>query len=146
MMEEVVKTFGRKLREEEKFGCMQVGLFRCMKWHQCGGKQKFTTSLHRFVRWECLNAIRTADKHRRMTVSLSRMEDFSRPVGDHELIEDLYECVGMLGDDHRLLVEQYYYYGYTLREIATRNAFSLDTARQRLKKAITALRNLWAGY
>lgn len=57
----VLNRYREYLDKDSLKSCGMVGLFRCLRKHT-NGRQKLTSSLYRFVRWECLEEISRKNK------------------------------------------------------------------------------------
>jgi RNA polymerase sigma factor (sigma-70 family) len=120
-------------------------LWRALQYYRPEFGQKFTTSLTRFVNWECLREIK---KHHGPTLP---NESFLVPLYDNSLedkhevspdIEHVREVLGYLDEDHRRILTQYYFEGMTVAKMGKANGYSKEAARKRLIIAREALREI----
>lgn len=137
---------GNDAKDEIK-ACGQRALWKCLAKH-IEGKQKFTSSLYRFVNWEC-KAL--AQKLRRQNknfsqipvetkMSLCEKHKFSyRNMVDTRVLT---EGLMLLDPDSKKLIEDYYLNNKTYNEISVENGYSTETARKRVKNAINKLKEL----
>src|SRR5262245_39037708 len=56
----VLKQYVGKIPHDELESCGMTAMWRTLQYHQPDhpSRQKFTTSLHRFAKWECLRELR----------------------------------------------------------------------------------------
>ena len=140
VMISVINSFG--IRRDKRQEIMQAAMLRCLQKHDACRGQQFTTSLHRFTRWECQNFIRSAMRAPKM-VSLVDIPEPAVPVhARQDEIDHIHECLTLLSRKDRVLVQQYYLDNMTLEEIGRKNHYSREAARQNLAKATSRLRRL----
>lgn len=150
----VLKDYRSQLSEDELKTCGMMALWRCLSYHRAEFGQKLTTSLHRFVRWECDREInrRTGKrkKHRPKVVALPDVsEEAGRQHRGREPMPDMQEDLDhvmyyleMLPEEQKAVVRQYYVDGLTMSEIGRVNGYSKETARIRVTKSVEALRQI----
>lgn len=137
VMRSVVSRYRWAFGPEEEEEHMQMALVRCLGRHDPGRGPKFTSSLHRFTRWECLNAIRDRTPH------LPRVGDpVDTSTGSRDEINHVYECMDMMDAGERDLIVRYYLEDESLRELAEDLDCSHQTVSNRLGRATETLRDL----
>ncbi len=143
IIKSALRGYKNALSPEELAGCGMIALWKALGYYQSSFNQKFTTSLVRFVKWECnrelgkLARIRTFNGnplypiHNEMPEALkgARLED----------IVNVQECLALLAPEKQTILKEYYYEGLTLREIGKKNGYCKVTARNRLDRAILSL-------
>jgi DNA-directed RNA polymerase specialized sigma24 family protein len=144
VMRSVVSKHQPAIAKDERDGVMHRALWRCLQNHQTG-RQKFTTSLHQFTRWECERLTRDRRKSRAKTVALTPAVADGL-VARREFDEDLahvQECIEKLPYKwQRDLIRQYYLEGMNLTELGAAHGYSKEHARVKLKDSIYALKRL----
>lgn len=138
--------------EEDLKACGLTAMWRCLGYHKDereGQKsQKFTTSLYRFVRWECNREVAKHNKKKKRpkVVSLSDLQTNNLPAKlPTEETTHIHECIDMLSPADKELINEYYIDKRTMHEIGNRHQYSKETARQKIAKAMESLRKLYIG-
>lgn len=143
----IIRTVANKyrsiLRPEELDRCGLHGLWRALQYHQDGRGQKFTTSLYRFVDWECKKELNKSNKQKK-TLSLDNIKIDPPYSGRSEDNEHLHECLRLLPKSESELVDMYYFRDMTLEEIGRYNKYTKEAARQKLGKAIQKLGKIYS--
>lgn len=126
--------------------CKDKSLWRALQYHNDNHEsgQKFTTSLYRFAMWEFL---REVDKVKPSIPSFSIDNYENIPSG---CTEDggftsimLRDCIDKLPNEQQKLIQYKFFDNMTLNEIAEKVNRSRETVRNRLEKAIVALRDVY---
>lgn len=136
----VCLQFAKTLSIEELRSCGLNALWRALSYHQDGKGNKFTTSLFRFVRWECSREIRRLNNYRKHVVAMPDNCDVSDET-DTDIV-NLRESIRLLPEQHKDILHQYYFDNRTMEEIGVRNGYSKESARQKINKALAELREL----
>jgi RNA polymerase sigma factor (sigma-70 family) len=138
-MNDVICGFGIKIPKHAHDDIMQTALLKCLENHDDSYGQKFTTSLYRFTVWECRRFLR----NRRNTLSLSSVPELSVTVCDrHEDVEHILECLDLISESDRSLVEQRFIMGMTLREIGALRGYTRQTAMKKVRRAVARLKRV----
>lgn len=151
----VLKKYSKQLPEEDLEACGLVAMWKALQYHRDTFGQKFTTSLHRFADWECKRELRRATggrgKHRPPPrVPLADVPD-PRPsfTEAEDLADDLShvrECVDLLPEEwQRTVIRQYYLDGMTMTQVGLANGCSKESARQKIRRSVEALREICLG-
>lgn len=133
----------KNLSKEELESCGLKGLLRCIKCHK-EGMQKFTTSLWRFVDWECkrrLREIKNFYKHSFAQLSTINIE-FPEKRNNFLAIE-IRDCLNQLKPQEKSLLEDYFLKNMTMEEISKRDGLSKETVRQKLKRSMSKFKRLY---
>jgi RNA polymerase sigma factor (sigma-70 family) len=148
----VLKTYELKLPEDSRQDCGLIALWRALQYHDPKYRQKFTTSLHRFVHWECKRELRRIygrnnSKAGRIFVPLfEETLDLRRPPVDEQRqqnLEHVRECLDRLPEpSQRRVIEQYYFDGLTMEAVGRANGYSKEAARQKIRRAVAALKEI----
>lgn len=151
IIKKVCNGYRKVLPEDSREDCGMVGLWRALQYHRGEFNQKFTSSLYRFVDWECKREFRKlyGRKRYRQTVSFVQWtpdaEQATCVVHDLTIKEDLEHlqaCMDKLHPDDREILKQYYFKDLTMTEIGFRRSFSKECARDRIEKALQNLRRV----
>lgn len=146
----VLKHYSQKLTPDELKSCGQIGLWKCLQYHDDSRGQKFTTSLFRFTRWECRQAIREKFGRRK-----ERDDSFFLPIFERHLdtqcelppdgkLEHIRECMEQLSLWEKKLIKAYYLEGKTIDQISGKPGCSLskEATRQHIEKALVSLQEI----
>jgi RNA polymerase sigma factor (sigma-70 family) len=135
-----LQAYAGLLPEDDLSSCGMVALWRCLKKHDPACNQRFTTSLHRFVHWECKKALRKQKVQRRISY---------RPFveQEHKLSEDraslIRNAIANLTESERKLINQHYFEQMTFDEIGMIHRVSKEAIRRRLLRAVEQLRTVY---
>lgn len=146
IIKQVAKRYSSVLSYDDGYACGLVALWKTLAKHEANRGQKFTTSLYRFARWECLRTI-TRSKANKWKVSQEITEDI---LGKHktsktysqDAVGYVFECMQLLKEEDRDLVLSYYIEGRTIEEIAGSLSIAKESARQKLISAFDRLKEL----
>jgi|15BtaG_2_1085339.scaffolds.fasta_scaffold01623_2 RNA polymerase sigma factor (sigma-70 family) len=139
----VTNKFSSLLDIDERRECGLEGLWRALQNHDYTKKQKFTTSLYKFVRWMCLRKV--TKKHRdkikaeKIGVSTSQEFYYDSNLENNVVLSDL---MSQLNDEDRVYIEQKHLQGHTLEEIGVLHGFTRQAASLKVKDAMSRLRTL----
>jgi RNA polymerase sigma factor (sigma-70 family) len=140
VMGECLRRHGYAIPSEEHESIKWTAVLRCLKVFRPDRKQKLSTSLFRYLKWECDNFRRQYRKPRR-EIPLSSISELKAPVPDRqEEIDHVRECMGMLDEPQREIVSSYYFGGMSLEEIGEERGYSRESARLNLARAMDRLR------
>lgn len=142
VMGECLRRHGRSIPPEEHGAIKWIAALKAVKAFDPRHKQQFSTSLFRYLRWECDYFLRQHRKPRR-TMPLSSLPELAAPVPDRQDdIDHIRECMGMLDEPQREIVASYYFGRMSLEEIGKERGYSRESARLNLAKAMDRLRRL----
>tara|TARA_B100000929_G_C15240902_1_gene329801 strand:- start:104 stop:529 length:426 start_codon:yes stop_codon:yes gene_type:complete len=131
-----------------------LALWKCLRSHDEKYGQKFTSSLYRFVRWEC---IRELVIHNRKPAFIQEnhqyfyddAERFCAYGREPECVEDknikddeIMEFVELLSPGQREIIYLRFYENCTFAEIGQKQGYTKQAARQNVNKSISRLREL----
>lgn len=128
---------------EELQECGMVALWKCLKYHEDGHNQKFTTSLWRFIDWECRRELKKKNKDK--TLVTSDMQEYDVTVIENPDVIKLRDCIEHLKPEHQQIIQEYYFDKLTMEEIGDNHKYSKETARQKINKAVRALSKIYNG-
>ena len=142
IMSSVVKRFSNQIPGEILKQCKMLGLWKALKSHDFSQRRKFTTSLYKFVLWECQKEIRSRtriqNKKNKMNeyVYLNSLEKLS--TND---VPTNFDIVELLPENEMSLIYDRFYLGLTYKEIGQKRNISKQVAHRRLKKVLQDIKN-----
>lgn len=153
VIKKVTSKFYRQIDSHELEDCGTEGLIKCLMYHD-NSKQKFTSSLYTFVRWECLRKL-NKKKTEIKTISISKLDkdspgsrckedsiaQYENPrEQEHNLVLD---SLNRINSHDRDILTDYYYNSASLQAIGLKNGYSKETARKKISKALVNLRQAY---
>jgi len=135
----VINKYRKHFEKDELLSISLNAVWKALASHVDGKGNKFTTSLWRFVDWECKRQYRNKKKKKNVihTVNIENIEIEEKPRALHK--SHIEEKLEELSEFDRKILTEYYIEGYTMEEIGKRNGYSKEAARQKIKKALTRL-------
>lgn len=136
MIKWVCRKYSGKLSPDVLKLCGDIGLWRCLQSHKDGMGNKFTSSLHQFVKWECLRELNT---HNRLDTIGSHNDELipANPTTDYIIVNDYLE---LLKPKHRQMVEARFLSGHTLAEVGEMFGYSKAGAKNVIDRSIKIMR------
>jgi RNA polymerase sigma factor (sigma-70 family) len=148
----VLSIYHQHLPSDSLEDCGQVGLWRALQSHRDELGNKFTTSLYRFVTWECQRELRKLNgRNRRRRVDFVPDTQLSKVVdsvgidrmNSAETSVYVKECLALMPSEQgKHVLTQYFLQEMTYEQIAKANGYSRETARKNVQTAILAMRRL----
>lgn len=150
IIQKVTGKFVRQIDSHELEDCGTDALLKCLRYHDYE-KQKFTSSLYKFVLWECLRKLEE-NKRCIKTVSISNLRNRnSEETGyiDYNIAQEesnyteqasILKCLDELQSNERSLLVDYYYEKQSLQKIGEVRGYSKETARKKILKAVETLK------
>lgn len=109
--------------------------WRCLRFHQ-EGRQKFTSSLHRFAYWECKEAQRERTRKRCRPFSPLPLDISYTP---HTNLDEWMET---LPERERRLIHLHFVKGFTAKEIAKEDKTEPGLVQAQIDGAVESLRKV----
>ena len=131
----VCKKYITRIQPEDLYRCKLVALWDAMRNFDPERKVKFTSFLYNCIDWECKRQLSEYKKAKRVSTNLSVDGDCE----DINVCETL-DWIDSLPEKLAIAVKQKFVYGYTVQEIAEKNNYSRETARQYVQKGIEKLK------
>jgi RNA polymerase sigma factor (sigma-70 family) len=131
------KKYRFSLNVDEIQSCADLALWKCLINHDHAYKRKFTTSLFKFMAWECLHMIREKTNNDQF---LYDTIDNKQKEPDNFIDAQIYLDKLTL-NDRNVLCDRFFNH-MTLSEIGNKYSYSKETARRRVLKAMDNLRNI----
>src|SRR5262245_45103905 len=119
----VTSRYKKQLDADDLYTCGLNALWRALQSHDPAYEQKFTTTLFRFVHWECRRELRSrrgwvASRSRPLADEDDHHGHFKQSDATHrENVEIMRQCMDALLPEHRHAVEQYFRREWTVEEI-----------------------------
>lgn len=125
--------------EELKFRS-QMALWNCLKSHKSERGNKFTTSLHRHMFWQCQKAIKEYNKAKKYNYVSVQNLTYEDKLEDTLGVADILQ---QLPNELSKVLIEYHMYGKSLRKIGRENGYSSTIARKYLKQGEESFRDLF---
>lgn len=150
VLKATLRRYANLLDQDERTSCGLKAVWRTLRHHRDDMGQKFTTSLVRFVHWECRReAARRGGKSPPGTLPFSDRDAAARPRRDdgaserHEEMEHVLTRLPLLPRAwQRRMLRQHFLQGMSVDEVGVANGCTREAARQRIRKAVDKLREL----
>ncbi len=139
ILNHVCKRYTNQISPEDLYTCKLIALWEAIRNFNPEKKVKFTSFLYNWIGWECKRQISRYQKDRR----LSTNRYFDKNSTDPNRCEFL-DFIDSLPKKLATVLKQRYLYGYTVQEIAERNHYSRETARQYIKKGVQKLKSRYS--
>ena len=134
MIKRVCSFYSKTLSPEVLKACGEAAVWRCLQSHRDDMGQKFTSSLYRFIHWECL---------REVNEYKSPYKELPEEIGssNHDPIQSiiLEECLQKLPDEARQIVVARYIENRTLADIGERHNYSKQGVQNILARSLRAM-------
>ena len=137
MIRMVCASFSNTLSSDILESCGMLALWKCLRSHDEKYGQKFTSSLYRFVRWECIREL--VSHNRKPTLTQETTEDFEDFNAEND---EIMEFVNLLSPNQREIIYLRFYENCTFAEIGQKQGYTKQAARQNVNKSISRLREL----
>lgn len=139
----VLSFYRPTLDEETLKSCGMRGLWRALQFHQERFKNKFTTSLWRFVNWECENEVKKLIRTQAKPDSKVKSLEFFDAEDDSLAQTDIFNDISSLLDKESFsIIQLRFLENMTLQEIGTKFGYTKEAARQKLHKALLEVKRL----
>ena len=148
IIHKVTAKYASAIHQDDLKTCGLNALWRTLQCHDPSYNQKFTTSLYRFVEWECQRELRRRrTKVLSLTVPLDQASPYevaedSLPSTDVELVR---EAISMLDEQDREIIRFHFLEGHSLRDAARKFGFFKQVARKKKQEAFQKLRERLVG-
>ena len=136
----VLKKYYNALDVDTLKNCGLKALLRCLESHSEEYKTKFTSSLYRFTTWECERERKAAETQ---SERFKPMELFDIPVGNGREASIFDDLNDVLPEEHASIIKMKFEEDRTLEEIGKHFGYTKEAARQKLKSALTTLREVY---
>jgi RNA polymerase sigma factor (sigma-70 family) len=146
LIKSVTNRYSKSLNRDVLYSCGLQGLWKCLRSHEYNHSsgQKFTTSLWRFVNWECQRELRKKMKQGNIITEADIEHDIevTSPIPNPD-IEHMKECLTLLPLQYRTLIQEYYLENRTMEEIGKLHNYSKEAARQKINRAVQRLQEIY---
>lgn len=134
MIRRVCSFYSKTLTPETLKACGEAAVWRCLQSHDDTKGQRFTSSLYRFIHWECLREI---NEHKSPFAELP--EEIGTSHTDPAQTIILEECLDTLPDEARKIVVARYLENRTLADIGQRHNYSKQGIQNILARSIRTM-------
>jgi len=132
----VLSKYRGRLDEETLKGCGLNALWRCLENHNEALGTKFTSSLWRFVHWECRKELQTLARSKYKPTELVE-------IAVDEECENVFDDLdNILDPEYSKIVKLRFIHGMTLKEIGKEFGYTKEAARQKLKYALNRIKDM----
>lgn len=131
------KKYRKYIPSSELDNASLIALWNTLKNYDPTKGRKFTSYLYKMIEWE-FNSWITKDRRSKKHNHKELINEVS--YDNTELIE-FRDILSSMPQNLAVVIEQKYLYNMTFKEIAKKNNYSHETARQRLKDGIKYLHN-----
>lgn len=131
LMNSVIKKYGTAFTgtpASELKSIKMIALWKCLGKHDYT-RQKFTSSLYRFINWECLKTIKENSKYRQ---NYKQIDNLTNNLSYNDSEE--WMLVDVLNEDEYSLYSKYFKENHTLSQIADQEGLSQEWIRQKILK------------
>lgn len=135
----VCSKYRKQLTEDELRSCGMIALWQTLASHRPEYNTKFTSSLWRWLHWECCREI---DGHKKTRKEYS---DVNLCFFKNDSVEKrayVVDCLSKLPKDDRKIIKQRFLLNMTFEDIGKANRFSKEKARQRFLCSIQKLKEV----
>lgn len=136
IIKSVLSKYRGRLTEETLKSCGLNALWRCLQQHDEKYTTKFTSSLWRFVHWECKKELKTLARSKFRPQELT---DIAEEVPLDNLFDDI---SSILDQEQAKIVKLRFLEGMTLKEIGNTFGVTKEAVRLKLKKALNQIKKL----
>ena len=136
ILNHVCKKYIGRINTEELHRCKLMALWEAIRNFDPKRKVKFTSFLYSCMDWECKRQLSIYKKERKFSTNFL-VEDGRIDSDDYEVID----WIDSLPEKLAVAVKQKFVEGYTIQEIAQKNSYSRETARQYVQKGVERLKN-----
>lgn len=135
-------SYHKIIDQDELNSCGLEALWKSLQCHNEKYNQKFTTTLYRFVDWECKRRLRRK-KSLKNNFSHLLSNDFSNfLIKQNDLSSYINEKISLLDKDFSILLRQRFFDGFSVKEIGEINNCTPSIIRYKILKAIKKLKSI----
>lgn len=138
LMQSVCACYAKILSPDTLMLCKDMALWRCLRSHKNNMGQVFTSSLFRFVHWECLREIGYL-KGKITTQQLTEEDRYEEDTCKKLIID---ECLGRLPMLEKKVVILRYIEDRTLADIGQQIGYSKQGVQNILTRAISSMQKV----
>jgi RNA polymerase sigma factor (sigma-70 family) len=121
-------------------------LWKSLQCHNENYNQKFTTTLYRFVDWECKRRLRRKRALKNNPFHIISNDFSSVLIKKNELSYYINEKIDLLDKDFSILLRQRFFDGFSIKEIGVINNCTPSIIRYKLSKAIEKLKSICSDF
>lgn len=134
LIQNVARVYATSLSPEELQAAGDMALWRCLQSHNPKYGSKFTTSLYRFIHWECIRAIK--ERRANETTLVGDVEGTTDNQAIQMILEDY---LNLLDERDRRIVEARFLESCTFEEIANREGYSKQGIKHIVERSLSVM-------
>ena len=139
-------SYYKIIDEDELNSCGLEALWKSLQCHNEKYNQKFTTTLYRFVDWECKRRLRRKKSLKNNFSNIISNDLSSIFIKKNELSCYINEKIDLLDKDFSILLRQRFFDGCSVREIGVINNCTPSIIRYKISKAIKKLKSICSDF
>jgi len=133
------RAFSGALSPDALTACGDIALWRALQNFDESFGQSFTSSLHRFIKWECLRALQDKTKGREVHMNGGDVEAMDDSVSQKMILDDY---LSILSNRDRRMVEARFLENCTFQEIAHREGYSKQGIKNIVERSVALMAEL----
>lgn len=134
LIQNVSRTYSQSLSPATLQAAGDMALWRCLQNHDPKYGSRFTTSLYRFVHWECLRSI--GEQKAPDTTLIGDIEGSNESIAIQMILDDY---LGLLKTRDRRIIEARFFESCTFEEIAQREGFSKQGIKDIVDRSVSTM-------
>ena len=131
----VARQYANVLTPEMLAAAGDMALWRCLQKYDPSFGQKVTSSLYRFIHWECLRSIQENRKYSTASI-IGDVEGDAESVAIQMILDDY---LSLLGRRERRIVEARFLANHTLAEIASVEGYSKQGVKDIVDRSLRVM-------
>jgi len=136
IIKSVLAKYRKQLDDDTLRTCGMHAIWRCLESHDETYSTKFTSSLWRFVNWECKKELQVLARSKFKPQELT---DIAINVDAYNIFDDL---SNILNEEEVKLIKLRFVEGMTLKEIGKEFGYTKEAARLKLKYTLDQIRSM----
>jgi RNA polymerase sigma factor (sigma-70 family) len=135
--------------KDDLHNCALHALWRCLGYYIPNKGNKLTTSLWKFIYWECCRELKKIFRNRSHNITTfstietkDKLDIADSDADKYDRARDLQECIHTLSPANQQLINKYYFERYTMEDIGNQYGCSKETIRKKLQRAVNELRKV----
>lgn len=140
LINHITNQYAKLLTKDVRKTCGLFALWRALQSYDPSFGQKFTSSLYRFVHWECRRELANqGNVQRKHSLKSAVSSDDLASIENKEFLNHFIE---LLPANNRSILKAYYFDNLSLVDIGRVNGYTKETARKRVKEAVEKLKEI----
>lgn len=136
----ITNKYAKKLDKDIRRECGLIALWRALKKYDPKFGQKFTSSLYRFIHWECRRELAKRDQEDyQIKGNRRRVRDEFVDIDNKEFVE---HYLDLLPAEDREIIRMHYLEDVSVTNIADKFGWQKEVVRKRIKASMLMLQEL----